>query len=131
MKQSRKALKPQLDDMTDCHAFIQNFVSTGDNNRPLDKFICHCYEESDLPPKSLLRDVLTPGHDTLVMVGPEGDFSLDEVRQALDAGFRPVSLGQARLRTETAALVAIHLMNLSNDRNNHDKTSINIIQRTT
>jgi 16S rRNA (uracil1498-N3)-methyltransferase len=50
----------------------------------------------------------------LVLVGPEGDFSVEEVRMALAAGFQPVSLGKARLRTETAALVAVHLMNLAN-----------------
>ena len=47
------------------------------------------------------------------MIGPEGDFSLDEVREAEAAGFRSVSLGKSRLRTETAALVAVHLMHLA------------------
>ncbi len=48
------------------------------------------------------------------MIGPEGDFSIDEVRMAEAAGFQSVSLGAARLRTETAALVAVHLMNINN-----------------
>jgi 16S rRNA (uracil1498-N3)-methyltransferase len=50
----------------------------------------------------------------LVLIGPEGDFSIDEVRAAEAAGFRSVSLGTSRLRTETAALVAVHLMRLAN-----------------
>ena len=48
------------------------------------------------------------------MVGPEGDFSVDEVRLALKHGYRSVSLGTSRLRTETAALVAVHMMQLVN-----------------
>ena len=48
------------------------------------------------------------------MVGPEGDFSIEEVKAALDAGYLPISLGESRLRTETAALVAVHLMNINN-----------------
>ena len=49
------------------------------------------------------------------MIGPEGDFSIDEVRRAEDAGFVSVGLGKSRLRTETAALVAVHLMHLKNE----------------
>ena len=48
------------------------------------------------------------------MVGPEGDFSVDEVLEAERNGFQSVSLGESRLRTETASLVAVHLMNLFN-----------------
>lgn len=59
-----------------------------------------------------LKDVLTSDRDTLVLVGPEGDFSPEEVELAVSQGFRPISLGKSRLRTETAALVAVHLMNL-------------------
>ena len=62
----------------------------------------------------LLKDVLKAGEDALVMVGPEGDFSVDEVLEAERNGFQSVSLGESRLRTETAAIVAVHLMNLFN-----------------
>ena len=62
----------------------------------------------------MLKDVLVPGGDAVVLVGPEGDFSREEVELAESKGFRPVSLGRSRLRTETAALVAVHLMNLAN-----------------
>ncbi len=52
----------------------------------------------------------------LVMIGPEGDFSEEEVAKAIAAGFQPVSLGKSRLRTETAALVACHTLNLLNQK---------------
>lgn len=101
VKQSLKARKPQINEMLSFDKFVrQDF--------PGDKFIAHCYAGE----KPLLKDVLSNEKDTLVLVGPEGDFSPEEVELALSCGFRPVSLGMSRLRTETAALVAAHLMNL-------------------
>ncbi len=108
MKQSRKAWKPKLNEMTDFRQFLQQPFKGK-------KYICHCYEQDDLIPKVLLKDVLTRGEDALVLVGPEGDFSIEEVRMAEKAGFVGVSLGNSRLRTETAALVAVHLMHLANE----------------
>lgn len=106
VKQSLKARLPRLNEMTDFHHFVkQPFKGQ--------KFIAHCYEGE----KPLLKDVLKRGEDALVLIGPEGDFSEEEVRLALEQGFRPVSLGRSRLRTETAALVACHLMNLCNQIN--------------
>ena len=58
--------------------------------------------------------MLHKGEDALVLIGPEGDFSPEEVEKAIAKGFTPVSLGKSRLRTETAALVACHTLNLSN-----------------
>lgn len=104
MKQSHKAELPRLNDMIP----FGQFVAEG---RPGQKFICHCYDDS-LP---LLSDILVEGEDATVMIGPEGDFSIDEVRRAEDAGFVSVGLGKSRLRTETAALVAVHLMHLKNE----------------
>jgi 16S rRNA (uracil1498-N3)-methyltransferase len=66
--------------------------------------------------KPFLLDELDAGQDALVLVGPEGDFSIDEVRLAQAHGFRSVSLGRSRLRTETAALVAVHLMHIRHAR---------------
>ena len=66
------------------------------------KFIAHCYPEE----KSLLKDLLPEQDDILILIGPEGDFSPEEVAKALQNGFRPVSLGESRLRTETAGVVA-------------------------
>lgn len=61
----------------------------------------------------MLKDVLQPDEDAVVLIGPEGDFSPEEVALATEKGFQAVSLGKSRLRTETAALVAVHLMNLT------------------
>ena len=77
------------------------------------KFIAHC--EADQP-RTPLASAIKPGLDTVVLIGPEGDFSEEEIAQALDAGFQPVSLGPSRLRTETAALYAVTAFNLINDR---------------
>ena len=105
VKQSLKARKPVVNEMTDFSRFLQRSFSG-------QKFIAHCYEGE----KPLLKDVITPGEDVVVLVGPEGDFSREEVEKAEAAGFRPVSLGRSRLRTETAALVAVHIMNLYNQK---------------
>lgn len=110
MKQSRKAWKPKLNGMTPFERFVKNDCKG-------DKFICHCYNEEDIEEggeKPLLMNVLRSGADTTVLIGPEGDFSIDEVRLALQHGYRSVSLGRSRLRTETAALVAVHTMQLKN-----------------
>lgn len=105
VKQSLKATMPVLNGMTDFNAFISH-------NRAGQKFIAHCYEGE----KPLLKDILRPGEDALILIGPEGDFSEEEVARAIEAGFRPVSLGKSRLRTETAALVAAHTLNLLNQK---------------
>lgn len=103
IKQSLKARLPRLNEMTDFNTFI---------TQPRDgqKFIAHCYEGE----KPLLKEVIRKGEDALVLIGPEGDFSEEEVKKAIDHGFVPISLGKSRLRTETAALVACHIMNLQN-----------------
>ncbi len=115
MKQSHKAWKPILNEMVDFKTFLQEIKERENRNgKVMQKFICHCYEEEDLGEKVALKDALKSGEDVLVMVGPEGDFSIDEVKMAEANGFQSVSLGKSRLRTETAALVAVHLMNLIN-----------------
>ena len=101
MKQSRKAWKPEVNDMQTFKQFVAM-------ERGGQKFICHCYEGE----RPYLLDVLHADEDATVLIGPEGDFSLDEVRLAEAQGYRSVSLGGSRLRTETAALVAVHLMNI-------------------
>ena len=102
MKQSQKATLPILNGMTSLRSFIQRGFDG-------DKFIAHCEPGS----KVLLQDAVVPGHNSLVLIGPEGDFSPEEIDMALKAGFKPISLGPSRLRTETAALVAVHIMNLA------------------
>lgn len=100
IKQSLKARLPKLNGMTDFDKFItQEFAGQ--------KFIAHCYEGE----KPLLKNVMKPGEDALVLIGPEGDFSEEEVAKAIEKGFQPISLGKSRLRTETAALVATMVVN--------------------
>ena len=103
MKQSQKATLPQLEGMTDFKSFV---------SQPFDgrKFIAHC-ENGD---KTLLKQTYRPGENVLVLIGPEGDFSPEEIELALKKGFEPISLGESRLRTETAALVACHTIHVLN-----------------
>ena len=106
MKQSRKAWKPLLHDMTTLETFVKA-------SYPGHKYIAHCYEEVS---RTYLFDELrnVPAtDDTVVLIGPEGDFSIDEVRMAIDCGFISVHLGKSRLRTETAGLSAVMMMQLA------------------
>lgn len=110
MKQSHKARKPRVNEICDFDSFVRMPFQG-------DKYIAHCYSETALCPngKPYLLDVLEQSsNDILVMIGPEGDFSSEEVQTAIQQGFLPVSLGDSRLRTETAGLVALHLMTINN-----------------
>lgn len=111
VKQSHKAWKPVVNDMQS----FKDFITTPRLGR---KFICHCYEEVEK--KDFFSELQKPwtaeqpeGADITVLVGPEGDFSIDEVRLALENGYESVSLGTSRLRTETAGLVAVHMAYLN------------------
>ena len=109
-KQSHKAWMAKVDEMMDFDDFIKEFGhAEGEKDDDVERFICHCYEGE----KPHLKDVLSKGKKCIVMIGPEGDFSVEEVKKAEACGFKAVSLGSSRLRTETAALVAVHLMQLS------------------
>lgn len=106
VKQSRKAWKPLLNDLQPFEDFV---------NRPRKgaKYIAHCYAEIDK--KDLYGELLQLNGDeeVTILIGPEGDFSIDEVRLAMNKGYVPVSLGQSRLRTETAALAATMIAQLA------------------
>lgn len=112
-KQSLTAYLPQLDPLTDCPDFIRSCSADY-------KFIAHCYKESE---RVLLRDAISAIRNNsdienatfCVLIGPEGDFSPEEVQLALQNGFQPVLLGNARLRTETAGVVACHTIVCLND----------------
>ncbi|HKI89115.1 MAG TPA: 16S rRNA (uracil(1498)-N(3))-methyltransferase [Draconibacterium sp.] len=104
MKQSLKAYLPRLNELTP----FNDFIAKANHQY---KFIAHCYEGK----KPHLKDLIAAHSDTLVLIGPEGDFSLEEVELAKTNGFMEVSLGNARLRTETAAVVACHIVNLANE----------------
>lgn len=103
MKQSVKAQKPVVKDLTDFNKFVnQTFEGQ--------KYICHCNSGK----KPLLNSICLPGTPVLVLIGPEGDFSPEEVQLAESKGFKPVSLGNTILRTETAAFVAAHIVQMKN-----------------
>lgn len=108
VKQSRKAWKPELHEMMNFKIFIAAHMEGP-------RYIAHCYDEI---PRVNLFDQLSQQNsdDALVLVGPEGDFSIEEVRQAVDAGFVSVDLGRSRLRTETAGLAAVMMMHLAKQR---------------
>ncbi len=112
VKQSHKAWKPVVNELESFKEFIQT-------PRPGRKFICHCYEEVEkkdfFTEINLCTDASqeSDADDITVLVGPEGDFSIDEVRLALENGYESVSLGTSRLRTETAGLVAVHMAHIA------------------
>ena len=97
---------PELTEITPFKNFIQQHTSGH-------RYIAHCYDE--VPRVNLFDELkaVNEDEDTLVMIGPEGDFSIDEVRLAVDAGFISVDLGKSRLRTETAGLSAVMMMQLA------------------
>jgi 16S rRNA (uracil1498-N3)-methyltransferase len=105
MKQSLKYSKPEVEEMVD----FKKFISV---ERPGEKYIAHCYDGE----RRLLKELHVAGEDATILIGPEGDFSPEEVKMAMEAGYKPVSLGNSRLRTETAALVACHVLMLKNEK---------------
>jgi len=107
-KQSLTPYLPRLNEMTGFEDFIQQVTLSMPDTM---KYIAHCYDSD----KHELKDVISRGKDALILIGPEGDFSEQEVALALSHGFMPVSLGNTRLRTETAAVVACHTAVLLND----------------
>lgn len=108
MKQSLKGMCPCINPMTPFRKFIESV-----KNYP-QKFIAHC---DDTHPRLLLSKEYRPGIDTVIIIGPEGDFSPEEIETATEAGFVAVSLGEARLRTETAALTACDTCHIINQIN--------------
>ena len=103
-KQSLKTLFPTLDELTPLSEVLA---------MPFEgkKFIAHCEEESE---RVYLGDLLSAGEDALVLIGPEGDFSPREIEAARAAGFVEVTLGNERLRTETAALATAMIAQVKN-----------------
>ena len=109
MKQSLKATLPRLDEMTPIEQVIAE---------PFDGTRCMAYCDALLPreDRQTLPRAYSPGENVMVLIGPEGDFSPEEVKMARDAGFLPVTLGESRLRTETAGMMAgacIHALDLA------------------
>ena len=97
MKQSNETYLPKLNEAISFKEFIKQ------KNEGL-QLIAHC-EETD---KKSLKEVLKPNENVTILIGPEGDFSDKEIALAIENNFQPVMLGNTRLRTETAAVVACH-----------------------
>jgi 16S rRNA (uracil1498-N3)-methyltransferase len=95
VKQSQQAYIPSIDPLLEFKEFIKN--TTADV-----KLIAHCEKDE----KNNIKDHIQANKSYCVLIGPEGDFTKEEIRVALDAGYLPVSLGDTRLRTETAGLYA-------------------------
>ncbi len=106
MKQSLKAYLPILNPAVT----LKDFIKTKYNSKT-SKFIAHC-EETD---KKSLKSQLLPHKNVLILIGPEGDFSSGEIDFAIKNDFIPVTLGESRLRTETAAIVACHSVVFANE----------------
>ncbi|HCN83177.1 MAG TPA: 16S rRNA (uracil(1498)-N(3))-methyltransferase [Sphingobacteriaceae bacterium] len=103
VKQSVKAYHPKLNEAEKFKTFISR-------KRSGQKFIAHCMDGE----KSALKDRMDLRSEYIILIGPEGDFSPEELKMALTEGFFPVSLGVSRLRTETAALEACFEINFLN-----------------
>ena len=105
VKQSLKAYHPILDEMTPSKRVI---------SMPFEgqKFIAHC--NSELGERTYLPSIVKKNENILILIGPEGDFSPEEINFALANGFQPISLGHQRLRTETAAVVATVMVSVAN-----------------
>ena len=100
IKQSKQFYKPKISEIVPFNDFVES-------NLEKQKFIAHCQDYS----KSHLAKINIQNIPCIVLIGPEGDFSKDEVKSAIANGFTPISLGENRLRTETAALVAVQTIN--------------------
>lgn len=103
MKQSLKFFKPKLNAPLKFNDFIAQ-------NHEGKLCIAHCEDEE----KNLLQSVIKPSEKITILIGPEGDFSLEEIQKALQNKYIPISLGESRLRTETAGLVATNTVSFIN-----------------
>lgn len=103
VKQSLTAYHPKLNEATKLNEFLRR-TDLGQS------FIAHCLDQK----KEHLTDLVFPNDKVCILIGPEGDFSVNEVELSLAQGFKPISLGDTRLRTETAALYACFEINLLN-----------------
>ena len=104
--QSRQHYLPHLADIASLGEVLKQFQAVPQ------KFVAHCIKDKS---KKTLASVMKPGLETVLLIGPEGDFTQEEVDLCLAHGFTPVSLGKQRLRTETAAITACAYFNVLND----------------
>ena len=109
MKQSMKSRIPDFAGMIDFKKFIKGLDC---GNEEEIRIMGYC--SSEFPRKELV-DVYTTGKDVTILIGPEGDFTPEEVEMSVKAGFTPATFGNTRLRTETAALYAVSAIHVIND----------------
>jgi len=115
VKQSLKAYYPQLDPLTSSSELFKSGFSTPH------KYIAHCDDNDSPEGRKDLFDELSnyPSQSYIVVIGPEGDFSPEEVEIAIENGYLPVSLGSSRLRTETAGVMAAAMAAMSQQNNSY------------
>lgn len=99
MKQSQRAYFPVINDLTNYGEFIQNIEQQN-------KLIAHLVDED----RKSIKDLVTSS-SYCMLIGPEGDFTSEEVKKALENGVKPITLGNYRLRTETAGIAVCHALN--------------------
>lgn len=104
MKQSLKAFLPAINEMISWKEFLKKDYADAQN------MIAHL----EVGDRKLIQQIAKPKSKYTILIGPEGDFSSEEINQALEKGFIPVTLGESRLRTETAGLIACHALNIIN-----------------
>lgn len=104
MKQSLKAFLPKINEMISWKDFLKKDYLDSQN------MIAHLEEGN----RKLIQHVAKPKSKYVILIGPEGDFSPEEINQAFQKGFVPVTLGESRLRTETAGLVVCNVLNIIN-----------------
>jgi len=105
IKQAQELYLPRINKLTKFEEFIKNQNAN-------EKFIAHCYENSFETEKNLLKNVFKNSDNILIIIGPEGDFSQDEVKTAIVNNFVQISLGENRLRTETAGIVVCNTISI-------------------
>ncbi|WP_027419940.1 16S rRNA (uracil(1498)-N(3))-methyltransferase [Crocinitomix catalasitica] len=103
LKQSGNLYIPVLEELTSLSDFFQNLNTTSA------KFIAHCEKENE---GNELREVLPKDKKVVILIGPEGDFTKEEINLAIENNFNPIKLGSTRLRTETAGIVACHTVHV-------------------
>lgn len=109
-KQSLKARIPEIAEPQS----VRSFVTAAPQDDNAIRLIAYCFEDASIPRRSIMEVLkkLPAGREITVLIGPEGDFSLEEARLALEHGYIPIHLGPSRLRTETAAVTAVEAVYL-------------------
>jgi len=109
-KQSLKSRIPVLHPLVKLPQFLKQMQGYTEDEK-VQKFIAHCQDQKE---RKRLKQAYSTNEKVLILIGPEGDFTANEIQKTKTAGFSEISLGNSRLRTETAGLVACHTIHLAN-----------------